>query len=138
MRRKLKNLSVLLRACVYSTFAQVAMGILAPAAEAAPGPNVVFILADDLGYGDLGCYGQQTIKTPRIDALATVGLRFTNCYSGSTVCAPSRCALMTGRHTGHARVRSKARIPLRPEDVTVAEVLKGAGYATGIIGKWGL
>src|SRR5689334_7425901 len=80
-------------------------------AQAALRPNIVFILADDLGYGDVGCYGQQTIKTPRIDALAAAGLRFTNCYAGSTVCAPSRCALMTGRHTGHARVRSNARVP---------------------------
>ncbi|HTM55855.1 MAG TPA: arylsulfatase [Pirellulales bacterium] len=138
MNRTFNNHRVVFRACVYITIAQAALGILVPAAEAAPGPNIVFILADDLGYGDLGCYGQQTIKTPRIDALAAAGLRFTNCYSGSTVCAPSRCALMTGRHTGHARVRSNARIPLRPEDVTVAEVLKGAGYTTGIIGKWGL
>jgi len=138
MNRKFNNHSVVLRACVYITFAQVAAGILAPAVEAARGPNIVFILADDLGYGDLGCYGQQTIQTPRIDALAAAGLRFSSCYSGSTVCAPSRCALMTGRHTGHARVRSNARIPLRPEDMTVAEGLKGAGYATGIIGKWGL
>jgi arylsulfatase A-like enzyme len=106
--------------------------------QAALRPYIVFILADDLGYGDVGCYGQQTIKTPRIDALAASGLRFTNCYAGSTVCAPSRCALMTGRHTGHARVRSNARVPLKPEDVTLAEVLKSAGYATGIIGKWGL
>ena len=98
----------------------------------------MFILADDLGYGDLGCYGQARIKTPNIDRLATRGKRFTQCYAGSTVCAPSRCSLMTGLHTGHARVRGNALVPLRPEDVTVAEVLKRAGYATGIVGKWGL
>ncbi len=101
-------------------------------------PNIVFIMADDLGYGDVGCYGQQTIQTPVLDRLASEGLRFTSCYAGSTVCAPSRCVLMTGLHTGHARVRGNALVPLEPEDVTVAEVLKAAGYATGIFGKWGL
>ena len=101
-------------------------------------PNIVFILADDLGYGDLGCYGQEIIQTPCIDKLAAEGMRFTQCYAGSTVCAPSRCCLMTGLHTGHAYVRGNGGPPLRPEDVTVAEVLKAAGYATGLIGKWGL
>ncbi|MBI2431920.1 MAG: arylsulfatase, partial [Candidatus Hydrogenedentes bacterium] len=102
------------------------------------GPNIIFILADDLGYGDLGCYGQKVIETPRIDRMAAEGLRFTQCYAGSTVCAPSRCCLMTGLHSGHAWIRGNARLPLRPEDVTVAEVMKEAGYATGLIGKWGL
>jgi len=101
-------------------------------------PNIVFILADDLGYGDLGCYGQQRIKTPNLDKMASEGVRFTQCYSGSTVCAPSRCCLMTGLHTGHAYIRGNSLLPLRPEDVTVAETLKGAGYATGLVGKWGL
>ncbi|MBN1420474.1 MAG: arylsulfatase [Planctomycetes bacterium] len=101
-------------------------------------PNIIFILADDLGYGDLGCYGQKRVKTPNIDRLASEGMRFTQAYAGSTVCAPSRCSLMTGLHTGHARVRGNALVPLRPEDVTVAEVLEAAGYATGIVGKWGL
>jgi len=101
-------------------------------------PNIIFILADDLGYGDLGCYGQKTIQTPFIDRMAQEGMRFTDCYAGSTVCAPSRCCLMTGYHTGHARIRGNKRHPLLPQDVTVAEVLKDAGYATGIIGKWGL
>jgi len=101
-------------------------------------PNIIYIMADDLGYGDLGCYGQKTIKTPNIDELADEGMRFTDHYAGSTVCAPSRCCLMTGFHTGHALVRGNARIPLRPSDVTVAELLKQAGYTTGIIGKWGL
>jgi arylsulfatase A-like enzyme len=112
--------------------------ILASAAEPAARPNIVFILADDLGYGDLGCYGQKQIRTPHLDRLATAGVRFTDCYAGSTVCAPSRCALMTGLHSGHGRIRSNARVPLLPDDVTLAEVLKGAGYATGIVGKWGL
>ena len=101
-------------------------------------PNIIFILAYDLGYGDLGCYGQQTIQTPNIDKMAEEGMRFTDHYAGSTVCAPSRCCLMTGLHSGHAWVRGNARVPLRPSDVTVAELLKGAGYSTGIIGKWGL
>jgi len=101
-------------------------------------PNVVLLLADDLGYGDLGCYGQERIETPRLDRMAAEGIRFTDCYAGSTVCAPSRCVLMTGQHTGHCLVRGNGRVPLRPEDVTVAELLGQAGYATGIIGKWGL
>lgn len=101
-------------------------------------PNIIFILADDLGYGDLGCYGQKAIQTPNIDRMASEGMRFTDCYAGSTVCAPSRCCLMTGLHTGHAWIRGNARVPLRPQDVTVAEVLKSAGYATGLVGKWGL
>ena len=101
-------------------------------------PNILFILADDLGYGDLGCYGQKLIATPNIDKLASEGVRFTQFYCGSTVCAPSRCALMTGRHTGHARIRGNAKVDLLPEDITVAEVLKGAGYHTGLVGKWGL
>jgi arylsulfatase A-like enzyme len=101
-------------------------------------PNIVYILADDLGYGDLGCYGQKVIQTPNIDKLAAEGMRFTDHYAGSTVCAPSRCCLMTGMHTGHAWIRGNARVPLRPSDVTVAELLKQAGYTTGIIGKWGL
>ncbi len=101
-------------------------------------PNIVFILADDLGYGDLSCYGQTHFRTPNIDRLAAEGRRFTQFYAGSTVCAPSRCVLMTGLHTGHCFIRGNARLNLRPEDMTVAEVLKNAGYATGLFGKWGL
>jgi len=101
-------------------------------------PNILFILADDLGYGDLGCYGQKLVTTPNIDKLAADGIRFTQAYCGSTVCAPSRCCLMTGLHTGHARIRGNSRVDLKPEDLTVAEVLKQAGYRTGIVGKWGL
>ncbi len=117
-------------------------------------PNIIFIMADDLGYGDLGCYGQKKIKTPNIDRLAAEGTRFTDCYAGSTVCAPSRSVLMTGQHTGHTRVRNnmgkvggtlvldngspERRVPLELQDITVAEVLKQAGYATAITGKWGL
>lgn len=117
---------------------------LAIAADPPARPNIVFILADDLGYGDLGCYGQQRIRTPNLDRLASDGLRFTNFYAGCTVCAPSRCVLMTGYHMGHAYIRGNAgrQNPqiqiLRNEDVTVAEVLKKAGYATALCGKWGL
>ena len=101
-------------------------------------PNIIFIQADDLGYGDLSCYGQRKFRTPNIDRLAAEGMRFTQYYAGSTVCAPSRSALMTGQHTGHTRIRGNARHPLLPEDVTVGEALKSAAYKTALIGKWGL
>jgi arylsulfatase A-like enzyme len=113
-------------------------------------PNIIFIMADDLGYADLGCYGQKRIATPHIDRLASEGVRFTQVYAGSTVCAPSRSVLMTGQHLGHTTVRGNSsallqsasnpqgRVPLADSDSTVAEVLKGAGYVTGITGKWGL
>jgi arylsulfatase A-like enzyme len=101
-------------------------------------PNIIYILADDLGYGDLGCYGQTRIYTPYIDKMAQEGMRFTNHYAGSTVCAPSRTSLMTGLDTGHSFIRGNGRVSLRQEDITVAEILKTAGYKTGIIGKWGL
>jgi arylsulfatase A-like enzyme len=110
----------------------------------APKPNIIFILADDLGYGELGCYGQKIIQTPNLDRLAAEGMRFTQFYAGSTVCAPSRSVLMTGQHLGHTTVRGNAggrnmeAQSLRPDDVTVARVLKQAGYTTGLIGKWGL
>ncbi|HTB63743.1 MAG TPA: arylsulfatase [Opitutales bacterium] len=101
-------------------------------------PNILFILADDAGYGDLGCYGQKIIQTPNLDKLATQGVRFMDFYAGAPVCAPSRNALMTGQHTGHTIIRGNAKVDLRPEDTTVAEVLKAAGYTTGLVGKWGL
>lgn len=121
--------------------------VLAPviAADASKRPNIVLILADDLGYGDLGCYGQSKIQTPHLDELAADGIRFTQCYAGSTVCAPSRCALMTGLHTGHCRTRGnggggspRSNVPLSKTDPCIAEVLKKAGYTTALIGKWGL
>jgi arylsulfatase A len=111
---------------------------------AADRPNVIFILADDLGYGDLGCYGQKLIQTPNIDRLASEGMRFTQAYAGATVCAPSRCTLMTGLHNGHAPVRGNREIkpegqfPMPENTITVAHMMKKAGYKTGIIGKWGL
>jgi arylsulfatase A len=102
-------------------------------------PNIVFIMADDLGYSHLGCYGQEKIKTPHIDKLASEGMRFTQCYAGAPVCAPSRSVLMTGKHCGHTSVRGNSGgLELLPEDVTVAEVLKKSGYKTGVFGKWGL
>jgi arylsulfatase A-like enzyme len=101
-------------------------------------PNIVLILADDLGYGDLVCYGQKRISTPNIDRLAAQGRRFTQFYAGSTVCAPSRCVLMTGLHTGHCYIRGNSNLSLRASDATVAQLLKRAGYATGLFGKWGL
>jgi arylsulfatase A-like enzyme len=107
-------------------------------ARAAEPPNIVFILADDLGYGDLGCYGQKRIKTPNLDRMAAEGVRFTQFYAGSTVCAPSRCVLMTGRHTGHCTIRGNGTVPLRREDLTVAKMFESAGYVTGLVGKWGL
>jgi arylsulfatase A-like enzyme len=112
----------------------------AGAAAAQPArPNILFILLDDLGHADVGCYGQRKILTPNIDRLAAEGMRFTQCYAGGSVCAPSRASLMTGLHTGHAPIRANAgTAPLADDDVTVAEVLKRAGYVTGGYGKWGL
>ena len=124
-----------------------------PAAEIAKPdrkPNIIFILADDLGWADVGCYGQRKIRTPNLDRLAVEGMRFTDCYAGSTVCAPSRSVLMTGQHTGHTRVRGNScqtggilvgktrRMHLTDKDVTVGNVLQGAGYRTCLVGKWHL
>ncbi|MCD6354572.1 MAG: arylsulfatase [Prolixibacteraceae bacterium] len=128
--------------------------------EAIEKPNIIFILADDLGYGDLGCYGQQKIETPNIDALAANGIRFTNHYAGAPVCAPSRCVLLTGKHAGHAYIRGndewasrgdvwdyakavedpnlEGQRPLPHGTNTIASLLQKAGYKTGMIGKWGL
>ena len=107
-------------------------------------PNVIYILADDLGYGDLSCYGQAKFKTPNIDQLAASGMRFTSHYAGCTVCAPSRSSLMTGLNTGHTYIRgNKSMLPEGQEPLpasvyTVAELFKEAQYATGAFGKWGL
>jgi len=116
----------------------------AEAGEATGKPNIIFILADDLGYGDLGCYGQKQIQTPNLDRLAAEGMRFTDHYAGTTVCAPSRCSLMTGLHTGHTYVRGNheiqpmGQLPLPADTVTLPKVLQKAGYTTALIGKWGL
>jgi arylsulfatase A len=114
----------------------------------APQPNIIFILADDLGYGDLGCYGQKKIATPHIDQLAREGMRFTDFYAGNTVCAPSRCSLITGKHPGRASVRGNfeighwdsylGQLPIPKSDTTIFEMLKQKGYATACYGKWGL
>ena len=126
------------------TLALVLTGISACPLRSADKPNLVFILADDLGYRELGCYGQEKIRTPRIDALASQGMRFTRAYSGNAVCAPSRCVLMTGRHPGHATVRDNVAVepegqyPLNDGDITLAELLQSQGYACGAFGKWGL
>ena len=106
-------------------------------AEDAPRPNIIFIMADDLGYGDLGCYGQKLIKTPSLDQMAQEGMRFTDFYAGCTVCAPARSVLMTGLHTGHTHVRGNASTDmsiqsLRKQDLTVAELLKRAQYSTAL------
>jgi arylsulfatase A-like enzyme len=102
-------------------------------------PNIIFILADDLGYGNLTAYNSKSpVKTPNIDKLGQEGIRFTDFYSGNTVCAPSRCALLTGRHMGHAYIRGNTRLPLRPQDSTLAQLLQQNGYRTGMFGKWGL
>ncbi len=106
-------------------------------------PNVIFILADDLGYAELGSYGQKKVRTPNLDKLAAEGMRFTNHYCGQAVCAPSRCVLMTGKHTGHAYIRNNKpvngyQLPIPADTLTIAEVFKRNGYAAGCVGKWGL
>ncbi len=107
-------------------------------------PNIIYIMADDLGYGDLSCFGQTKFKTPHLDQMAAEGVKFTDYYSGSTVCAPTRCVLMTGMHTGHAYVRGNREVrpegqaPMPADIFTVPRMLKKAGYVTGMFGKWGL
>jgi arylsulfatase A-like enzyme len=107
-------------------------------AQAARKPNIIYVLADDLGYGDLSCYGQKTLTTPHLDRMAAEGMRFTRHYAGSTVCAPSRCVLLTGLHTGHGRIRGNGAGQLLPTDLTFARVLQENGYTTGCFGKWGI
>ena len=124
-----------------------ALGTCTPAAGQTPAsaarPNILLIQADDLGYGDLSVYGQTRFQTPALDKLAREGTRFTQYYSGSTVCAPSRAALLTGKHTGHAWIRGNGAlpegdVPLAADEVTIAEVLRASGYRTGLVGKWGV
>ncbi len=123
-------------------------GLALASAHAASKPNIVFILADDLGYAELGCYGQKKIKTPNIDQLATEGMKFSQHYTGAPVCAPARCVLLTGKHLGHAEIRGNrdsgngekfpGQWPISAEAFTIAEALKKEGYVTGAFGKWGL
>jgi arylsulfatase A-like enzyme len=113
-------------------------------------PNIIYIYADDLGYGELGVYGQQKIKTPRLDQMAREGIRFTQHYTGAPVCAPARCMLLTGRHSGHSYIRGNyelggfddknegGQMPIPEGTFTIAQLMKNAGYTTGAIGKWGL
>jgi arylsulfatase A-like enzyme len=129
----------------FALSAALAAGLItAGTAAAEENPNLIWVMADDLGYGELGCYGQKVIRTPHLDRMAREGMRFTQFYAGATVCAPSRSVLMTGQHHGHTRVRGNAgranpaAQALRADDVTVARVLKDAGYATALVGKWGL
>jgi arylsulfatase len=120
--------------------------VAASATAADRQPNVILIVADDLGWAELGCYGQKRIRTPNVDKLAARGMKFTRFYAGCAVCAPSRCALMTGKHMGHTTVRDnvqfkkneEGQFPIRADDVTMAEVLQAKGYVTGAMGKWGL
>lgn len=108
------------------------------AQESPAKPNIIYIMADDLGYGDLSCFGQKMVPTPHLDGLAKEGMRFTDFYAGCTVCRPSRLSLWTGKHMGHTAIWSNAGYHFKPEDVTVAELLKSAGYATGGVGKWAM
>ena len=101
-------------------------------------PNLIYIMVDDLGYGDLGCFGQKQIQTPNLDRLASEGMRLTSYYACCTVCRPSRLGLWTGRHMGHTAIDSNAAYVFRPEDVTIPELLKDAGYSTGGVGKWAM
>ena len=117
---------------------------LAPVLLGAKKPNIIFIMADDLGWTELGSYGQKIIKTPYLDQLALEGMRFTSSYSGNAVCAPSRCVLMTGKHPGHAFVRNnkaakpEGQHPIPDSEATIGELLQKEGYVTGAFGKWGL
>lgn len=121
---------------------------MAQTTTAEKSPNVIYIMADDLGIGDLGCYGQRQIKTPNIDGIAQNGMKFMQHYSGSTVSAPSRCALITGKHMGHAAIRGNAKVagsdgllyetPLPAGEVTVADIFKTKNYVTGCVGRWGM
>lgn len=135
-----------LRCCVLilAVVSSIVYGGLARAQQKTARPNIVFILADDMGYADLGAYGQKLIKTPHLDRMAEEGIRFTQHYAGSSVCAPSRSVLMTGEHTGHTYVRgnyawhTEGNVPLPENTATVARLLQQRGYRTGIFGKWGL
>ena len=155
----MKSINVTLPFLVFGLVISLMSGC-STATESATLPNIIYILADDLGYAELGCYGQEKIETPNVDRLAAGGMRFTQHYSGSPVCAPSRCVLMTGLHTGHAQIRGndewrargdvwnfeamaadpnlEGQRPIRTGTTTIGTLLQKAGYRTGIVGKWGL
>ena len=137
-RRFMKNVGLGLAPLAFYGCANASRWAAQERRKAKP-PNIIFIMADDLGYAHLGCYGQEKIRTPHIDRLAEEGMRFTQCYAGAPVCAPSRSVLMTGLHCGHTSVRANSGgVPILPEDITVAEILRAARYTNGIFGKWGL
>ena len=123
------------------TIAMMCLGLML---EAKQKPNFIFIMVDDAGYGDFSCYGQKLFKTPNIDRMAAAGMKFTQHYAGSTVCAPTRCSLLNGVHTGHAYVRGNREVqpegqaPIPADLITIPKLLKNAGYTTGMFGKWGL
>ena len=151
-RRKVFGGLLVAMAALITALMMPASASLRETTAPAPRPNIVFIMADDLGYGDIGSYGQTKIRTPHLDRLATQSTRFTDVYAGSPVCAPSRCVLMTGQHTGHCRIRANSprvggqlvgagtsrRVSLTNDDRTIAEALREAGYVTGAMGKWGI
>lgn len=136
----MRKYSTLLRSSILFTLglSLIAGALRAQESPAQEKPNLIYIMTDDLGYGDLGCFGQQQIKTPYLDRLASEGMKLTSYYAGCTVCRPSRLSLWTGLHTGHTPIDSNAQYQFRPEDITVAELLKTAGYTTGGIGKWAM
>jgi len=160
MNRDLSFSAVVARRCVTSLLLALICAVASPTLLAADQPaakkeapkkekkvrkpNIIFVMADDLGYGELGCYGQKWIKTPNIDRIAAEGIRLTDFHSSSPICASSRCSLLTGKHTGHCYIRDNREVrpegqkPLIASEVTIAEVLKKQGYATAAIGKWGL
>ncbi|MDH6343180.1 arylsulfatase A-like enzyme [Parabacteroides sp. PFB2-12] len=139
----MKEMKKIAWACMPLAATAALTGCVEKAPEQMP-MNVIYILADDLGYGDLGCYGQQKTKTPHLDRMASEGMQFTQHYAGCTVSAPSRCALMTGLHTGHAQIRGNVRIqpegqqPMEAGTYTIGRLMQSAGYTTGMFGKWGL
>lgn len=138
MRHRVAFAALVAGLCALLLAEQIPAAAQAPAAPGARKPNIILIHADDLGWGDLSSYGQARYRTPNIDRIATEGTRFTQYYSGSTVCAPSRASLMTGQHTGHGRIRGNGEIPLEDADLTLAEHLRAQGYRTALVGKWGL
>ncbi|MEZ6055975.1 MAG: arylsulfatase [Planctomycetaceae bacterium] len=137
-------MDILKRSLLFAVTLVATFGIFSAVGQCADRPNLIWIMADDLGYAELGCYGQKVITTPHLDQMAKEGLKFTHFYAGATVCAPSRSVLMTGKHHGRTRVRGNAgqsnpvAQALRPGDVTIAKVLQQAGYRTSLVGKWGL